>query len=99
MFFRTQNIDLVICLFYVILFEKNILNQKFTRLVSIMLVISIIFDLPWMIEYSTHWWNGSTNIYTDYEIELGIKRFVVILTYFAFFIKVGLVGVFWILSN
>lgn len=77
-----------------------IANPKYTqrwtfRLVVVALIVSWIFDLIWMILHTGSWWGNANH---DGDVELGMRRFSIIMTYLSFIFRVIVILVFWKLS-
>jgi len=58
-------------------------------------LIAWITDLLWIILHTSSWWRRAKY---DGDVELTLRRFVVIVTYFSILFKVFLLLIFWKLS-
>jgi hypothetical protein len=65
------------------------------RLIAAGLVISWIFDLIWIVIHTSSWWH---EVNYDGNLELGMRRFTIIVTFISFFFRIIVFLVFWKIS-
>ena len=51
--------------------------------------MGVVLNLTWLRMYSTNWWSNEGDEDIVFSRTLGIKRFVVIMSYFVFFMNVA----------
>lgn len=71
------------------------MKQWHIRLLSFGIFITWIFDLTWIIINTTNYWDEQPY---DGNIELGIRRFVLLVSYFSFIFRIVFFLVFWKVS-
>jgi hypothetical protein len=70
-------------------------RQWHLRFIAFALLISWVYDLIWLIFNTSNYW--SSQLY-DGDAELGLRRFVILMSYIAFFFKLLYFLVFWKVS-
>jgi hypothetical protein len=56
----------MICLITIMFYHKDELNHQKVTFLLILVLVSLVFDLFWLITFSSGWWEGSTNKFTDF---------------------------------
>lgn len=81
-------------MFYLFSFASRTKRWMF-RLIVVSIAISFLIDIIWMIFFTSSWWSRAPH---DGDVELGLRRFIVIMSYLLFLIKIVVFLVFWKIS-
>lgn len=81
-------------MFYLFAFAQRAKRWMF-RLIVASIAISFLIDIFWMIFFTSSWWDRAPY---DGDVELGLRRFIVIVTYLLFLVKIVVFLVFWKIS-
>lgn len=60
---------------------KNEMNYRKTLIMTVVMGVIFFQELMWIIGLSPNWWSNENNK-THFKIEIGIKKYTVILSYF-----------------
>ena len=84
-FLKSDFINLTIwgLMFYCFAFVQSVQGWLF-RLIVISLILSFFTDIAWMIFHTSGWWNKAPY---DGDVELKLRIFIVVASYFLFLIK------------
>jgi len=96
LFLRSDFINLTVCvlIYYCIAFVNSIPRYLF-RLILVGLVFSWFSDFMWFLLHTSTWWDRAAY---DGDVELTLRRVVVIISYLSFLFRIFVIVIFWKLS-
>ncbi|CAD8081856.1 unnamed protein product [Paramecium primaurelia] len=91
--FKTQFLDLIV-LFYSLYYYMNnnkLLSLLHFKIISAMIIVTIIFDIIWFVIYTNPW---TTNSVLFFQLEHSFQMYEVIISYILLGIKVILISIY-----
>lgn len=95
-FLRTDFINLTVCVLICYCISKiNTLKRWQFRMIVYGLITSWFSDLLWIIMHTSSWWKRANY---DGDVELTLRRVVVIISFLSFLFRIFIILIFWKLS-
>lgn len=93
-FYRTLNVDILLWSLMYLIYTENVFSKESLILILEGILGTFVLDLFWIICYSGNWWSQENYTDIDNDLESGIKKYTILISFIIFLFKIALGGIY-----